>query len=278
MSYYSNEYYSDYLEHHGIKGQKWGVRRYQNPDGSLTPEGRERYYGYKEQAEKYGGHLTKDGKYKASNGVVIAKSRDSGVAALRKMSTSAVGRGLSSIGRSSMSKITNRSKVSIKDQERREREALKEYYKIGGDKFLEEYQKDFGDMKIEDSKTNSKKSEDPIDKYFKENPGKTYEDIYKEMGVNMDSEDPDDYREAEEKFKEKLKKQYESSDYHNTNGSIKAANPDKHSELAKEYNMTNDFANFLAKETGGIDQIDDSELLDLLAMEYEEDTGKKAYK
>lgn len=31
------------LYHHGIKGQKWGVRRYQNPDGSLTPEGQKRY-------------------------------------------------------------------------------------------------------------------------------------------------------------------------------------------------------------------------------------------
>ena len=33
-----------YLAHHGIKGQKWGVRRYQNDDGTLTPEGR-RHYG-----------------------------------------------------------------------------------------------------------------------------------------------------------------------------------------------------------------------------------------
>ena len=32
----------DYLAHHGILGQKWGVRRYQNPDGSLTAEGRKR--------------------------------------------------------------------------------------------------------------------------------------------------------------------------------------------------------------------------------------------
>ena len=31
------------LTHHGIKGQKWGLRRFQNPDGSLTPAGRERY-------------------------------------------------------------------------------------------------------------------------------------------------------------------------------------------------------------------------------------------
>ena len=30
------------LTHHGIKGQRWGVRRYQNPDGSLTAAGRRR--------------------------------------------------------------------------------------------------------------------------------------------------------------------------------------------------------------------------------------------
>ena len=31
------------LYHYGVKGQKWGVRRYQNKDGSLTPAGKERY-------------------------------------------------------------------------------------------------------------------------------------------------------------------------------------------------------------------------------------------
>ena len=30
------------MSHHGIIGMKWGVRRYQNPDGSLTAEGRKR--------------------------------------------------------------------------------------------------------------------------------------------------------------------------------------------------------------------------------------------
>ena len=31
------------LEHHGIKGMRWGIRRYQNEDGSLTAAGRRRY-------------------------------------------------------------------------------------------------------------------------------------------------------------------------------------------------------------------------------------------
>ena len=35
-------YSSDYLCHHGIKGMQWGVRRYQNPDGSLTAAGKKR--------------------------------------------------------------------------------------------------------------------------------------------------------------------------------------------------------------------------------------------
>ena len=33
-----------YLAHHGVKGQKWGIRRYQNADGSLTEAGKKRYY------------------------------------------------------------------------------------------------------------------------------------------------------------------------------------------------------------------------------------------
>lgn len=38
MDFLENELY-----HHGIKGQRWGIRRFQNEDGSLTSAGRKRY-------------------------------------------------------------------------------------------------------------------------------------------------------------------------------------------------------------------------------------------
>lgn len=55
-----------YLQHHGVKGQKHGNRRYQNPDGSLTPEGREHYgvknerqLGYKKAVGEYSKAMSK---------------------------------------------------------------------------------------------------------------------------------------------------------------------------------------------------------------------------
>ena len=44
----------DELQHWGIKGMKWGRRRFQNTDGSLTPAGRERYR--KESVDPLRGH------------------------------------------------------------------------------------------------------------------------------------------------------------------------------------------------------------------------------
>lgn len=42
---------SSYICHHGIKGQKWYIRRFQNPDGSLTSAGKKRYAKLQAQSE-----------------------------------------------------------------------------------------------------------------------------------------------------------------------------------------------------------------------------------
>lgn len=52
MNYYGTEETS-FLSHHGILGQKWGVRRYQNADGTLTSAGKKRYSTATAEQEHY---------------------------------------------------------------------------------------------------------------------------------------------------------------------------------------------------------------------------------
>ena len=57
------------LYHHGIKGQKWGVRRFQNKDGSLTPAGKRRY------DEPNDGRKTSESKSKEAKQYKIPKKK-----------------------------------------------------------------------------------------------------------------------------------------------------------------------------------------------------------
>ena len=65
---------NDYLCHHGILGQKWGVRRYQNKDGSLTSLGKNRSKEYisKEQVDK----MSKEEQSKMALNIAMSNKKD----------------------------------------------------------------------------------------------------------------------------------------------------------------------------------------------------------
>ena len=82
----SNFTYSDELYHHGIKGMRWGIRRWQNEDGSLTPEGVEHYRkvsqkGWTKKARESASSILKDHQKRKSDEADerinnIAKNKD----------------------------------------------------------------------------------------------------------------------------------------------------------------------------------------------------------
>ncbi len=86
---------SDILVHHGIKGQKWGVRRYQNKDGSLTSQGKKRYQkGYLEEYKPKEKTLNKTYFEKE---VMTSKTKDGKQMTLEQVSPSLIAKGLARV-------------------------------------------------------------------------------------------------------------------------------------------------------------------------------------
>ena len=65
MSRYFNYTGDDYVAHFGIKGMKWGVRRFQKSNGSLTPSGKTRYLDKPSRQSKLEAKYRQKGKSKA---------------------------------------------------------------------------------------------------------------------------------------------------------------------------------------------------------------------
>lgn len=60
MYYIATKNDTNYLIHHGVKGMHWGIRRYQNPDGTLTSEGRAKYRSNSKFKSKVDSYKRKD--------------------------------------------------------------------------------------------------------------------------------------------------------------------------------------------------------------------------
>lgn len=110
--YYSGLPYSDELYHHGIKGQKWGIRRYQYEDGTRTPEGR-KHYGYADVTDKLKTNLKKAAKSTGETLKKIGKATGKELATAGK----AMGNAAKKIGKSAVKAYKKKHPSLMNDEE-----------------------------------------------------------------------------------------------------------------------------------------------------------------
>lgn len=155
---YDYTYYSNVLVHHGIKGQKHGERRYQNPDGSLTPAGRERYG--------------------------VGKKKKSSLAANVKKAAADFAKGVKKTGKGVKKAVDKRKAAKLKEEQDKAKAEREEWFKDA-----KSMQKHFGEMTTEerDRALKSMKQFDEMAKY-KQNGIERNLDLVnkglKAMGVN----------------------------------------------------------------------------------------------
>lgn len=135
MSHYGYIVHSE-LAHHGIKGMKWGIRKYQNPDGTLTEAGKKRY-----------------GSVQGLNRAISKRKRIIKTALIAAAATGAA------IGAKKIIKKAANGKVSEKNIKKRINDSLKDDQKFNYDKFeYDRFEPELFDYDKFDSAINSKDS------------------------------------------------------------------------------------------------------------------------
>lgn len=194
------------LQHFGIFGMKWGVRRFQNEDGTLTEEGRKRYAKEaSDRAESSRKHMEKAQKQLDSFRKEGFRSKE--IFDDDEIEDAMLAEG----GREYVEKMRQ---IYIRDLEdavgtwRRDAQAWldrRDYLnktkvatlKKAGDVY-------FDSLKRQENAEKKKLTlSERFDNAKKDHPGLSYPQIYKEMKVNMNSDDPDDYKDAEDRWLKK---------------------------------------------------------------------------
>lgn len=165
---------SDYLAHYGIKGQEWGKRRFQNEDGSLTPEGRRRY-GLKSDYSNMTDQQLRDAitTKRTQNQYVDIMTKD---ARKKRQDISNFVRTASSTAGS----VVNLADKTILEKQRSDFDERIEKYK--------NHNKALAQQKIDVKKDNPKADFSKVDATIKENNEKIdfYKDAKKNIGVTKD--------------------------------------------------------------------------------------------
>lgn len=109
------------LQHHGVKGMKWGVRRYQNKDGSLTPAGKRRKAKdeYRTKMREINAEDRRTGK-RVATALLMTATAAAAVAAYRKNPD---------LVRSALSKVGNTTVSAAKKAKSKAYEAGQQYVK-----------------------------------------------------------------------------------------------------------------------------------------------------
>lgn len=162
-----------YLSHHQVKGGRWGIRRYQNYDGSLTPLGRE-HYGV--GPERGSGSEKKDGKTDIRIGKDVTE-----VGSIKKSGVNVTvnGKQLSGIRANIHQKLQqhseNRAKVAAekavaKEQKRREEEAKKESERLAKEVIAEAERQKQEELEADKEKA----AREALKNYYREHPLQIY--------------------------------------------------------------------------------------------------------